>query len=283
MADVPGTLWNLDRCAPAIGEIDVRVGSREEPTDRQLSGFDCALQVRPAEPAVMAISALTIGLIDEYRFSRECLSDALEGLQPNLAIRPFDTIEGCIAGEQDGFDLIVFYLHASGPSDTASLQKVSAVAAAFPAVPLVVLSDAEDAQQLKTVRNTLKRGARGVISTRDTGLSVAVAAIRLVTAGGTFAPMEVLLSSRADRTLPPPDPARQMRLTSRQMVVLSHIERGHANKTIAYQLSMSESTVKVHVRNIMRKVGATNRTQAVYMAQKIWEGVGIAKAPDASS
>jgi len=40
---------------------------------------------------------------------------------------------------------------------------------------------------------------------------------------------------------------------------------------------MSESTVKVHVRNIMRKVGATNRTQAVYKAQKLLENAGFAK------
>ncbi len=53
------------------------------------------------------------------------------------------------------------------------------------------------------------------------------------------------------------------------MAVLSHLQQGKANKIIAHELSMSESTVKVHVRNIMRKVGATNRTQAAYKARQM--------------
>jgi DNA-binding NarL/FixJ family response regulator len=51
-------------------------------------------------------------------------------------------------------------------------------------------------------------------------------------------------------------------------MVLTHLRQGKANKIIAYELGMKESTVKVHVRNIMRKMGATNRTQAVYKAQQ---------------
>jgi DNA-binding NarL/FixJ family response regulator len=52
------------------------------------------------------------------------------------------------------------------------------------------------------------------------------------------------------------------------MTVLSHLRQGKANKIIAYELGMTESTVKVHIRNIMRKMGATNRTQAVYKSQQ---------------
>ncbi len=52
------------------------------------------------------------------------------------------------------------------------------------------------------------------------------------------------------------------------------MQLGNANKVIAYQMNMSESTVKVHVRNIMRKVGATNRTQAVYLARCLYDNAG---------
>ncbi len=54
-------------------------------------------------------------------------------------------------------------------------------------------------------------------------------------------------------------------------MVFRHLKQGKANKIIAHELGMSESTVKVHVRNIMRKMGATNRTQAAYKAQGLWE------------
>ncbi|MCB8878413.1 response regulator transcription factor [Acidisoma silvae] len=55
-------------------------------------------------------------------------------------------------------------------------------------------------------------------------------------------------------------------LTRRQSEVFACIKQGKPNKTIAYELGMSESTVKVHVRNIMQNLGATNRTHAVFVA-----------------
>ena len=53
------------------------------------------------------------------------------------------------------------------------------------------------------------------------------------------------------------------------------MRRGQANKIIAYELTVTESTVKVHIRNIMRKMGATNRTEAVYKSQQLWRDAGI--------
>jgi DNA-binding NarL/FixJ family response regulator len=64
------------------------------------------------------------------------------------------------------------------------------------------------------------------------------------------------------------------------MMVLAQLDRGKANKLIAFELGMSESTVKVHVRNIMRKLSATNRTQAVYKARKLWSSEEMAMIAD---
>ena len=50
--------------------------------------------------------------------------------------------------------------------------------------------------------------------------------------------------------------------------MLAQLQQGRANKIIAHELGMSESTAKVHIRNIMRKMGATNRTQAAFNALK---------------
>jgi len=54
-------------------------------------------------------------------------------------------------------------------------------------------------------------------------------------------------------------------LTTRQLAVLEAVRRGKANKIIAYELNMCESTVKVHLRNIMKKLRARNRTEAAFM------------------
>jgi DNA-binding NarL/FixJ family response regulator len=214
--------------------------------------------------------ALTIGLIDCNRFSRECLITAIESLDPRLTILPFASVQCCVAERQSSLDLIIYYSRINDVSDEMIVPNVATIRQVFPDVRLIVLSDAEDAQQPKTIRSMLKSGAHGFIPAQTTGIQIAIAAIGFVKAGGTFAPLDLLLTNRADRAPGPPEAARQSALTSRQMAVLAQLRHGKANKIIAHELSMSESTVKVHVRNIMRRMGATNRTQAVYKAQQLW-------------
>ena len=60
--------------------------------------------------------------------------------------------------------------------------------------------------------------------------------------------------------------------TARQTAVLNVLCKGKANKIIAYELCMCESTVKVHVRNIMKKLKATNRTQIAYLVRELMNG-----------
>jgi DNA-binding NarL/FixJ family response regulator len=219
--------------------------------------------------AVAGTDVLTVALIDCYVFSRECLTRAIESINPRLTMLPFASVEDCIGTDMNSVDIIVYYPHADDALEAAAARNVLTIRQAFPDVPLVLLSDAEDAEQPRTLRSALKSGAHGFIPTRSTGIAVTVAAIRFVKAGGTFAPLELLMAARQDHASGMPEVARQNSLTSRQMAVLSHLQQGKANKIIAHELNMSESTVKVHVRNIMRKVGATNRTQAAYKARQM--------------
>jgi DNA-binding NarL/FixJ family response regulator len=64
-------------------------------------------------------------------------------------------------------------------------------------------------------------------------------------------------------------------LTTRELAVLSLLRQGKANKIIAYELGISENTAKVHIRNILRKVGATNRTQAIYKSSQLLRGEAV--------
>jgi len=225
-------------------------------------------------------SALTIGLIDCYRLSQECLMKAFEGVNSHLTVLAYTSVRDCIEREPSDLDLIIYYSHSNDASEMATTRTISAIRASFADIPLIVLSDAEDAHQPKTIRSTLKSGAHGFLPTRTTGIPIAIAAIQFVRAGGIFAPLDLLLTNRPDRVATLADAARQSRLTSRQMAVLSHLQQGKANKIIAHELGMSESTVKVHVRNIMRKMGATNRTEAAYKAQKLWDDAGLARLSD---
>ena len=76
------------------------------------------------------------------------------------------------------------------------------------------------------------------------------------------------------RTAQPPPSLEETELdgfTPRQMQVLTCLRQGMSNKIIAYQLEMCESTVKVHIRHIMKKLRATNRTQVVFITNRLFE------------
>jgi len=225
-----------------------------------------SIPVNSGAAAFTDVQSLSIALIDDYRFSQECLVSAFSGLNPKILVKPFDSVGSAVASANKDIDVVVIYTHVVTMSDATLISNIVHLVDAFPGIPLVVMSDAHDAEQAKAIRDTLKNAPHGLIATRKTGLSLAVAALLFVKAGGTFAPVEVLVGNPSERALPAPPPDRNAQFTARQVAVLDHMARGNANKIIAHELQMSESTVKVHVRNIMRKVGATNRTQAVYKA-----------------
>lgn len=214
-----------------------------------------------------------IGLIDPYRFTRECLAKAFTLLHHEYAVRSFVAVKDTAAISREELDLLVYYSHDDGPSAEVILHDVAALRGAFPKTPIVVLSDATDAADPATIRSMFRHGAQGFIPTRCVGIPVAFAAIAFVRAGGKFAPLDFLLESQPEAMPPPPavEPPCLECLTARQQLVFAHLRQGKANKIIAYELGVSESTVKVHIKNIMRKIGATNRTQAVYKAQAGWD------------
>ena len=221
----------------------------------------------PAVSPATEAGPLNIALVDCYQLSQECLAKAFEELQPRPMVSVFETVQASVSGVHKEFDLIVYYTHSNDLSEKLIVRDVQAFRQVFKTAPVIILSDAEDAQHPKTIRSALRNGVQGFIPTRTTGLPITFAAIRFIAAGGVFAPVDLLLTNRSDHAV---EAARQSRLTARQMGVLVHLQQGKANKIIAHELGMSESTVKVHVRNIMRKIGATNRTQAAYKAQKLW-------------
>jgi DNA-binding NarL/FixJ family response regulator len=132
-----------------------------------------------------------------------------------------------------------------------------------------VLADRDDADE---VNCALTHGVRGYIPT-SIEWEVAVAALRLISAGGTFVPADALRSTAA-KPDDQPEGERQGRsdgldLTPRELSVIDLLREGKPNKLIAAQLDMQENTVKVHVRNILKKLNATNRTHAAFVANRL--------------
>jgi DNA-binding NarL/FixJ family response regulator len=269
----------MDQTFPLINHEFYQADKLARSHSRDEAGLAIERRAESIPPANLSedsdLGALRIAWIDCYALTRDCILRAILELQPTLKVAPFVSVAEFVRTDNGTFDLIIFYSHASYD---VCLQEIAAIRQTLGAAPLIMLSDLEDSHQLNVIRGALRAGANGFISTRSTGLAMTLSAIRFVQAGGTFAPLEMLL---ADASAPPaaaPVAVSPYRLTARQKAVLAQLQQGKANKIIAHELGMSESTAKVHIRNIMRKMGATNRTQAAFNALKLCSERGDALA-----
>ncbi|WP_419759368.1 LuxR C-terminal-related transcriptional regulator [Acidisoma sp.] len=225
----------------------------------------------PAE-AARTSGELCIGWIDVSQLTRECLTSSVARLQPLFVIIPFESVRDCAKHTGRAIDLIVYHSHEND-ADTDWLEDIAALREAFTSVQIVVLSDVS-AIEPAIVREVLNRGASGFVMTDSTSLQMVVSAISLVGSGGTFVPRDFLFMDREPAPSTVSRPLSEVgRLTQREIAVLALMKHGKPNKIIAHELGMSASTVKVHVRHIMRKMGAANRTQAALNADRL---LGIA-------
>jgi len=160
----------------------------------------------------------------------------------------------------DSVALVLLSLTDAGRTECARALKVLSDLNA--SIPIVVLATANDVDLARTAINC---GAKGYIPC-TTSFEIAVEAVRFILAGGTYVPMDCLLASgRLD--LPAPDSQLSNVLTAREVKVVQAIQQGKSNKVIAYELGICESTVKVHLRNVMKKLKAKNRTDVAIKAQ----------------
>jgi DNA-binding NarL/FixJ family response regulator len=213
---------------------------------------------------------IRVALIDSFALTRHCLIAATSMIDEKISFTSFSSIRECITAQASDWDIIIYYAHEKALMERLINQEITALRQAFIEHPVIVLLDTQ-APHSSIVRDVLRSGARGVISARTIDMATVPAAVRYVAAGGVVVPVEAILTDTpalAETTLRLP---QGMDLTSRQLNVFACLRQGKANKIIAHELQMSESTVKVHVRNIMRKMGATNRTQAVYNARQLGE------------
>jgi DNA-binding NarL/FixJ family response regulator len=204
-----------------------------------------------------------LAVIESKAFQRECLSRCLKLATANDVVS-FPTVEAMVASER--LPAISFVLLATDDNiEMSELRRQLGLLAQFVGTaPIVVLSNVEEPD---AVLGALGSGAKGYIPT-SAPLELAIEAMRLVKAGGVYVPASILLTAR-----PPSVPAEPvvnqpnyLIFTARQRSVVEALRRGKANKIIAHELQMRESTVKVHVRNIMRKLKAKNRTEVAFLA-----------------
>ena len=206
-----------------------------------------------------------IALIEPRAFIRDCLSRSLEARLGETISTYSTTDVFCSSPGRTQARLVI--LCVNGDANEAEIRRqLLAVTRACEGVPLMLLSERE---QPNHIVNAVEMGVRGYLAT-SLPLEVAAEAIRLVDAGGVFVPAHCLIGGRKfDPALATPPAMGSDFFTARQVAVVDALRRGKANKAIAYELNMRESTVKVHVRNIMKKLKARNRTEVAFLANEI--------------
>ena len=207
-------------------------------------------------------------IADDHPLFRDALRQAVASVVASATISEagsFDELTALLERDSD-VDLILLDLTMPGISGFSGLIYLRAQ---YPAIPVVIVSASDD---VGTIRRSLDFGASGFIPKRF-GVETLRDAIMKVMEGDVWVPPDTDLTSADD-----PDMARLrdrlVTLTPQQVRVLMMLSEGLLNKQIAYELGVSEATIKAHVSAILQKLGVESRTQAVIAAAKIAGGHG---------
>jgi DNA-binding NarL/FixJ family response regulator len=225
------------------------------------------METKRQEPAAAAPEpvededAAMIAIIDPRTLARDSLTRALQADHARFQPVPFARIDHWLQHEARLItDAILLGIGATPADHPGLLHDLQLLVRDFHHIPTLVMGDIEDPHHVVKI---LAAGARGYIPT-SVSLPVAISAISLARAGGLFAPASSLLLSQQTPRNDTANTSHHTLLTERQAAVANAIARGKANKIIAYELNLCESTVKVHVRSIMKKLGAKNRTEVAF-------------------
>jgi DNA-binding NarL/FixJ family response regulator len=202
-------------------------------------------------------------IADDHPLFRDALRQAVGSVVASAKIDEAGTFEDLtsLLERDSDVDLILLDLSMPGISGFSGLIYLRAQ---YPAIPVVIVSASDDGA---TIRRSLDFGASGFIPKRF-GVETLRDAIVKVLEGDVWVPPDTDLTSAAD-----PDMTRLrdrlVTLTPQQVRVLMMLSEGLLNKQIAYELGVSEATIKAHVSAILQKLGVESRTQAVIAAAKI--------------
>lgn len=209
------------------------------------------------------MAQLTFIIADDHPLFRGAMRQALEGIDANIEILEAGDLESARkkAGDHPEADLILLDLTMPGVS---GLSGLIAFRAEFSSLPVVVVSATDD---VSTMRRALELGASGFIS-KSASIDEIRVGVRTVLGGGIWTPPDVDLGSEHDQEIASLI-ARIQTLTPQQGRVLGMLAEGLLNKQIAYELGVSEATIKAHVSAVLQKLGVDSRTQAVIQLSKI--------------
>ena len=232
---------------------------------------------------------MDIILADDHKLVRDGLTPFLEELDDNVNVIEAASFEHAMKAAKQARDLQLIILDLGMPGMNG-LAGVRQMMESYPNVPVVILSGTHDQSAILKAFNL---GIAGFIP-KSAGSGVMMSALQLVMAGERYIPSQILVGAAiqdADRrqaatTLATPstrsiNAARFEKLSKREQHVLELLAGGMTNKEIARSIDLQEATIKIHVKNIYRKMGVNNRVQAVRMViQPDWCATSTQRLPN---
>jgi DNA-binding NarL/FixJ family response regulator len=221
-----------------------------------------------AQPPVLVVDALILRRAGVVSFLSSWAHES------NIAIIPLDYLDALTQASTPFFQMIVLVIGSQRVADPEPQNWIASLLDKYVDSPLVLISDHEEAEEVVGAFNA---GVRGFIP-MSVAPGMAAHTLTFIMGGGSFFPPTALLrrshldDSRMVVTGPQGDivgSEESPLLTVRQQEVLGRLRQGESNKLIGRKLQLCESTVKVHIRHIIRKLGVTNRTQAALSTARL--------------
>jgi len=213
---------------------------------------------------LLAIQAETVIVADDHPLFRTAIKEALEAEQGQtkfLEASSFESLQELVDHNKD-VDLVLLDLHMPGVSGFAGLVYLCK---RYPSVPVVIISANEDPV---VIQRAIAHGAAGFIP-KSSSIDTITGAIASVLMGEIWTPGSTQSDLPGNNVSEMELADRMSQLTPQQFKVLMMMSQGLLNKQIAFELTVSEATIKAHVTAIMNKLGVNNRTQAVLAASQL--------------
>jgi DNA-binding NarL/FixJ family response regulator len=194
---------------------------------------------------------------DDHPLFRAALGSALARAAPGAVVEETPSHAGAREALARGpVDLLLLDLRLS---DSEGFAGLAGIRSDYPTVPVVVVSASEDGA---TIARAMAFGAAGFIPKSAT-LAEMIEALTSIRAGDAWAP------ATSEVAQGEPIEARIASLTPSQLRILIGLQEGRLNKQIAFDLGVTEATIKAHLTGVFRKLGVQNRTQAVIAARAL--------------
>ena len=203
-------------------------------------------------------------IADDHPLFRDALKRAVMQALPDAGLLEADSVPALHAtvDARPEIELLLLDLHMPGANGFSALAHIRGQ---HPGLPIVVVSAHEETH---IIRRAIAHGASGYIP-KSAAVETIVEAVRKVLDGDIWMPPAARGASSPLKPAEAGIAAQLAELTPQQFRVLNMIAEGLLNKQIAYELGVSEATVKAHMTAIMRKLGVTNRTQVALLASHL--------------